>query len=156
MLRIRNVSEEGNELDLIRELFREYEKDLNENICFQSFEAELEAPLIKYGAPAGDLILAYWNNEPAGCIALTKMKEDGACEMKRLYVKPAFRKFGIGKILVERVLASAKAKGYSIMRLDTLSKLNPAIQLYKKFGFKQGPPYNNNPLQGVVYMEKDL
>ena len=72
MLRIQHVIQEGSELDRIRELFREYEKELNEDICFQSFEAELNDPLKKYGLPDGDLVLAYWNDEVAGCIALTK------------------------------------------------------------------------------------
>ncbi len=76
MLRIKHIAEEGRELDIIRDLFREYEKELNEDICFQSFEEELQAPLKKYGLPYGDLILAYWHDEPdryrvAGCIALT-------------------------------------------------------------------------------------
>ena len=92
MLRIKHIIEEGKELDVIRDLFREYEEELNEDICFQSFDEELKDPLKKYGLPDGDLMLAYWNDEVAGCIALTKMKDAGACEMKRLYVRPEFRK----------------------------------------------------------------
>lgn len=156
MLRIKHIVEEGGELDTIRELFREYEKELNEDICFQSFDEELKDPLKKYGPPSGDLILAYWEDEVAGCIALTKMKEDGACEMKRLFVRPGFRENKIGKILVEDLLVSAKEKNYRTMRLDTFEKLQPAIHLYKKYGFKNVSPYYNNPLAGVVYMEKEL
>ena len=92
MLRIKHIDKEGPELDAIRDLFREYEKELDENICFQSFEDELKDPLKKYGPPSGDLILAYWDDEVAGCIALTNMKDEEACEMKRLYVRPGFRK----------------------------------------------------------------
>ena len=156
MLVIKHINQEGEELDIIRTLFREYEKELDENICFQSFEEELKDPLIKYGSPYGDLILAYWNDEIAGCIALTKMKEDGICEMKRLYVRPAFRKNKIGKQLVEILLVSASEKQYGKMRLDTLEKLQPAIQLYRHYGFKNISPYYNNPLPGVVYMELKL
>ena len=156
MLRIQHIIHEGTELDAVRELFKEYEKELDENICFQSFDEELRDPLKKYGPPSGDLMLAYWEDEIAGCIALTKTKEHGACEMKRLYVKPNFRKNKIGKMLVEDLLVSARERNYKIMRLDTFLKLNAAVKLYEQFGFKNISPYYNNPLEGVVYMEKEL
>ena len=156
MLRIQHVIQEGSELDRIRELFREYEKELDEDICFQSFEAELNDPLKKYGLPDGDLVLAYWNDEVAGCIALTKMKDAGACEMKRLYVKPELRKNKIGRILIEELLNSAKERNYDRMRLDTFEKLEAAVHLYKQYGFKNISAYYNNPMEGVVYMEKEL
>ena len=156
MLRIKHIVQEGSDLDTIRELFREYEKELNEDICFQDFEQELKHPLKKYGPPSGDLILAYWEDEVAGCIALTKTKDHGACEMKRLYVRPNFRKNKIGKMLVEDLLTSARERDYKIMRLDTFIKLEAAIKLYQQFGFRNIEPYYNNPLQAVVYMEKEL
>jgi len=156
MLRIQHIIHEGTELDAVRELFKEYEKELDENICFQSFDEELRDPLKKYGPPSGDLMLAYWEDEIAGCIALTKTKEHGACEMKRLYVKPNFRKNKIGKMLVEDLLKSARERNYRIMRLDTFLKLQAAVKLYEQFGFKNISPYYNNPLEGVVYMEKEL
>src|SRR6185436_15134010 len=156
MLRIKHIIEEGEELNIIRDLFREYEKELDEDICFQSFEEELKDPLKKYGPPSGDLLLANWNNQAVGCIALTKLKDDGACEIKRLYVRPAFRKNKIGKILVEKLIASAKGKGYTKMRLDSLFKLGTAIRLYQGFGFMNTSAYYDNPLSGVVYMEKEL
>jgi ribosomal protein S18 acetylase RimI-like enzyme len=156
MLRIKHIIEEGKELNTIRDLFREYEKELDEDICFQSFEEELKDPLKKYGPPAGDLMLAYWDDEIAGCIALMKMKEPRACEMKRLYVKPSFRKNNIGRLLIEDLLTSAKERDYKIMRLDTFFKLQAAVHLYQQFGFKDISAYYNNPLTGVVYMEKML
>lgn len=156
MLLIKHIVEEGKELDVIRDLFREYEKELNEDICFQSFEEELNNPLKKYGPPSGDLVLAYWEDQIAGCIALTKMKEAGACEMKRLYVKPSFRKNKIGRLLVEELLNSAKERNYEKMRLDTFLKLQAAVHLYRQFGFANISAYYNNPLPGVVYMEKQL
>lgn len=156
MLRIKHIIEEGKELDIIRDLFREYEKELNEDICFQSFEEELSNPLKKYGLPNGDIMLAYWNDEVAGCIALAKMKEAGTCEMKRLYVKPGFRKNKIGRLLIEELLNSAKERNYEKMRLDTFLKLQAAVHLYEQFGFKNISAYYHNPLQGVVYMEKEL
>ena len=156
MLRIKHIIEEGKELDIIRDLFREYEKELNEDICFQSFEEELKTPLKIYGLPDGDLMLAYWNDDVAGCIALTKMKDAGVCEMKRLYVKPEFRKNRIGRILIEELLTSAKERNYEKMRLDTFLKLESAVHLYKKYGFENISAYYNNPLPNVVYMEKQL
>jgi putative acetyltransferase len=156
MLRIKHIIEEGKELDIIRDLFREYEKELNEDICFQSFEEELKAPLKKYGLPDGDLILAYWNDEVAGCIALTKMKETGACEMKRLYVRQEMRKNKIGRLLIEELISSAKERNYEKMRLDTFLKLESAVHLYKEYGFENISAYYNNPLPNVVYMEKQL
>ena len=161
MVRIKHIIEEGKELDIVRDLFREYEKELNEDICFQSFEEELQAPLKKYGLPHGDLMLAYWKDEPdsyrvAGCIALSKMKEAGTCEMKRLYVKPEFRQNKIGRLLIEELLNSARERNYLKMRLDTFLKLRPAVHLYEQYGFKNISAYYNNPLQGVVYMEKEL
>lgn len=156
MLRINHITEEGKELDIIRDLFREYEKELDENICFQSFDEELKDPLEKYGLPDGDLMLAYWNDEVAGCIALTKMKDGGSCEMKRLYVKPEFRKNKIGRVLIEESLNSAKERNYKRMRLDTFQKLQAAVHLYQQYGFENISAYYNNPLSGVVYMEKKL
>ena len=156
MLRIKHIIEEGKELDIIRDLFREYEKELDEDICFQSFEAELKDPLKKYGLPDGDLMLAYWDDEVAGCIALTKMKEAGACEMKRLYVKPQFRKNKIGRVLIEELFNAAKERNYQKMRLDTFLKLEAAVHLYKQYGFENISAYYDNPLPGVVYMEKEL
>ena len=156
MLRIKHIIEESKELDVIRDLFREYEKELNEDICFQSFDEELKDPLKKYGPPSGDLVLAYWEDEIAGCIALTSMKEPGACEMKRLYVKPSFRKNKIGRLLIEELLSSAKERNYKRMRLDTFLKLQAAIHLYQQYGFANISAYYDNPLSGVVYMEKTL
>ena len=155
MLRIEHITKEGAALDTVRDLFRAYEMELDENLCFQSFETELAKPLEKYGPPQGDIILAWWNNEVAGCIALMPL-EDKVCEMKRLYVKPPMRKNKIGEHLVNELISSARNKGYKFMRLDTLDKLQPAIRLYEKYGFKNISPYYENPLSGVVYMQKSL
>ena len=156
MLQIVLIGEESPELDNIRTLFREYEQELDENLCFQSFEAEVKDPLKKYGPPKGTLLLAYWEQEIAGCIALTAMPAPATCEMKRLYVKPAFRKYGIGRKLAEELLKVAVEKGYTTMKLDTLEKLQAAIRLYEQLGFEKTGAYYDNPLPGVVYMEKKL
>lgn len=150
------IQQEGWLLDEVRKLFREYEMELDENLCFQSFEDELKNPLKKYGPPRGLIYLAKWNSEVAGCVALHPLKERGACEMKRLYVKPFYRKHKIGKVLVEQLIKDAQTLGYTKMKLDTLEKLQPAIGLYKQYGFVETTSYYDNPLDGVVYMEKEL
>ena len=154
MLQIISITEEGLLMDEIRTLFRAYEQELDENLCFQSFEEELKNPLKKYGPPCGVLYIAAWNNEVAGCIALLPLQETATCEMKRLYVRPAFRKHKIGKALVEQLLKDAEQLGYEKMKLDTLQKLQPAIGLYKQYGFVETTAYYENPLQEVVYMER--
>lgn len=153
MVEIRPIIEEGEELDVIRELFADYQQELGEDLCFQSFEAELQDPLKKYNK--GAILIAYWNNEVAGCIALHELSP-GTCEMKRLYVKPTFRKHKIGEALSIRLIEIAKRSGYHIMKLDTLQKLKPAIALYKKLGFEETNAYYQNPIRGVVYMQKML
>lgn len=143
-------------MDEIRTLFREYEKELDENLCFQSFEAELKDPLKKYGSPKGVLYIAEWDAAVAGCIALMPLQEEGVCEMKRLYVRPQFRKHKFGKAMVEKLMKDAEQLGYTTMKLDTLQKLQPAITLYKQYGFTETTAYYENPLPGVVYMQKQL
>ena len=154
MIRLEHITEANAELETVRQLFLDYQQELNADLCFQSFEAELKDPLKKYGPPTGSLLLAYYQDQPAGCIALQPLPEAGVCEMKRLYVVPSFRKFGIGRKLVQAILDDAKALGYHTMKLDTLDRLQPAIQLYKDFGFTDASAYYANPLEGVVYMQR--
>ena len=156
MLRIQKIASDVAALETVRQLFLEYADELQENLCFQSFDAEVKDPLKKYGPPKGALFIAYWNEVPAGCIALQPLKEEGVCEMKRLYVKPAFRKYGIGRSLVEQLITESYEMGYTEMRLDTLERLKPAITLYTSLGFEDTQAYNENPLSGVVYMEKKI
>ena len=156
---IKQIENEGPELDIIRVLFREYAGELQEDLCFQSFEAEVQDPLKKYVHPGGCILLAYINEDPAGCIALMPLpSEEGlrTCEMKRLYVRAPHRKSGLGQELVERLLALAQEKSFKKMKLDTLQRLQPAIKLYERYGFTQTKPYNFNPISDVVYMEKAL
>ncbi len=156
MLRIQKILPDSAALETVRQLFLEYADELQENLCFQSFDAEVNDPMQKYGPPNGALFVAYWNEVAAGCIALQPLKEEGVCEMKRLFVKPSFRKYGIGKALVEQLLEASHQLGYTYMRLDTLERLQPAIKLYEQYGFKVINAYYENPLPGVVYMECSL
>ena len=149
------ITAEGPELDIVRTLFREYAAELNEDLCFQSFEAEVQDPLKKYVHPGGCIFLGYIDDEPAGCIALMPMLSQSS-EMKRLYVRPAFRKSGLGRELVEQLLVFAKQNGFNKMKLDTLKRLQPAINLYERYGFTYTSAYYHNPIGDVVYMEKEL
>ncbi len=139
----------------IRDLFREYEKFLDVDLCFQSFEQELAGLPGKYAPPEGALLLALDRQQAAGCVALRKI-QDGVCEMKRLYVRKPYRGRGLGRILAARIIAEASHLGYGLMRLDTLDSLVAAIGLYKSLGFQATAPYYDNPLEGVTYLELKL
>jgi ribosomal protein S18 acetylase RimI-like enzyme len=146
----------ANEIAAARELFREYELWLGLDLCFQGFEEELRGLPGKYAPPDGRLFLAYSDRELAGCIAMRKL-EDAICEMKRLFVRDEFRGASIGKTLVERVIADARAAGYKKMRLDTYpQKMAKAVRLYESHGFREIEPYYSNPYEGVLFMESDL
>ena len=140
---------------MAKDLFIAYQQYLNVDLCFQSFEAELNNLPAMYGPPSGALLLAFYKQDIAGCVALRK-KADGICEMKRLYVLPAFQGKGIGKQLATAIVAAGRQLGYTKMVLDTLDRLQPAIQLYEQLGFSRCSPYYHNPLEGVVFMEKAL
>jgi putative acetyltransferase len=155
MLEIKAITSAGEELDIIRQFFKDYQAELAVDLCFQRFDAELLNPLKKYAPPSGALFLASWNREVAGCIALQDLG-NRVCEMKRLYVRPPFRKHKIGEALVLQLLQTARELGYTTMKLDTLQKLQPAIMLYQKLGFHKTNAYYQNPNADVVYMEKML
>ena len=139
-----------------RTLFREYEAWLGLDLCFQGFEDELRNLPGKYAIPDGRLLLAYEDDQLAGCIALRKL-EDNVCEMKRLFVRDEFRGQQIGVHLIERLIADAREIGYHKMRLDTFPpKMGKAVQLYESHGFSPIPPYYDNPHDGVLFMELAL
>lgn len=156
MLDIQKVTTEGPALESIKLLFKAYLLELNEDLCFQSFDSEIDNPLYKYSAPTGALFIAYHNATPVGCIALQPLQEAQTCEMKRLYVVPEYRKLKIGEALVQALLLEAKTLGYLTMKLDTLDRLQAALKLYLKYGFETVTAYYDNPLPGVVYMQKEL
>ena len=139
-----------------RLLFREYEAWLGVDLCFQSFEKELKNLPGKYAKPSGRLFLASSNKKVAGCIALRKLG-DTTCEIKRLFVRPDFRGLRLGQMLIEKALAEAKAIGYLRVRLDTLpDKMPKAVELYQFYGFREIPPYYENPHKETLFMELDL
>ena len=137
-------------------LFREYESWLGMSLCFQDFETEVASLPGKYAMPNGRLLLAYSENELAGCIALRPIA-DNICEMKRLFVRNEFRGRQIGVALIERLIADAREIGYIAMRLDTFPpKMGKAVKLYESHGFRSIPPYYENPYHGVLFMELSL
>ena len=151
------VREAGGAEDLavVRTLFREYEQGLGVDLCFQGFEQELADLPGPYAPPRGALLVAYSGESPSGCVAL-KPLDERICEMKRLYVRPGDRGRGIGRELVVRIIELARLQGYAMMRLDTLDRLNEAVQLYRSTGFRPTSPYYHNPLPGVLYWELEL
>ncbi|MDQ2855736.1 MAG: GNAT family N-acetyltransferase [Acidobacteriota bacterium] len=144
------------EIALARQLFEEYASWLEISLCFQNFDRELEGLPGDYAAPHGRLLLAFADDQLAGCIAVRRLP-DQACEMKRLYVRPAFRGLGLGRTLVTAIIEGAKEIGYESMRLDTLpGKMDQALAMYRRFGFKEIPPYYENPVAGATFMELAL
>lgn len=136
-----------------RELFLEYAQSLGFSLCFQNFDKELADLPGEYAPPAGRLLLAEYDGEVAGCIALHKLEPD-ICEMKRLYLRRQFRGKGLGRALAERVIAEARQIGYKRMRLDTVEPvMKDAVGMYRKLGFKEIAPYRENPMAGTLYME---
>jgi len=139
-----------------RELFLEYAQSLGFSLCFQNFDKELAGLPGDYAPPQGRLLLAEHESQVAGCIALHPLGPD-ICEMKRLYLRPQFRGKGIGRILVDRIIADARSIGYRRMRLDTVEPvMKDAVAMYRRLGFKEIEPYCANPIAGALYMELEL
>jgi ribosomal protein S18 acetylase RimI-like enzyme len=144
------------ELDQARRLFRAYADWLEVDLCFQGFEQELASLPGRYAPPAGRLLLAKVGNEAIGCAGLRPL-EPGICEMKRLWVEPGFGGRGLGRALAEAIIEAARQIGYARMRLDTFpARMQAAQHLYQSLGFREIPPYYDNPFEGVVMLELEL
>ena len=149
-------AEERAQIDHVRTLFREYAFSLGFSLCFQSFDAELAGLPGEYSPPAGQLLLAFCDSTPAGCVALRKW-EDGICEMKRLYVRPEVRGQGLGRDLVLTLIEQARHLLYGRIRLDTIAaSMAEAVGLYRSLGFREIAPYCRNPIPGAIFLELDL
>lgn len=147
------------EIEAVRELFLEYQRSLGVDLGFQDFEQELATLPGEYQAPYGALLLALVDSRPAGCCALRPLLTSdypNACEMKRLYVRPALRGLRLGRQLVEQTLLLAQQAGFDRMLLDTLSDMEAARALYQDCGFVEIAPYYHNPLPGAHYLKVEL
>jgi putative acetyltransferase len=138
-----------------RGLFEEYAAELGHDLEFQHFSQELESLPGAYVPPRGRLLLATHDDAPAGCVALRE-QDATTCEMKRMYVRPDFRRQGIGRRLAVEIIAAARRIGYQRMRLDTLRPMSIPRALYRSLGFREVPAYYENPIPGAVFLELDL
>jgi putative acetyltransferase len=146
-------AESSEQIAHARELFLEYAQSLGFSLCFQSFDQELARLPGDYAPPDGRLLLAEYEGQLAGCVALHKL-EPGICEMKRLYLRPQFRGKGLGRALADAIIAEARSSGYQRMRLDTIEPImKDAVAMYRQFGFQEIAPYRPNPIAGAKYME---
>jgi ribosomal protein S18 acetylase RimI-like enzyme len=143
------------EVAIVRALLREYEAALGVDLCFQNFARELDELPGDYAPPRGALLLARDGDDVAGCIALRPVDE-ATCEMKRLYVRDAFRASGLGRRLVEQLIGVAHAIGYRRMVLDTLPTMIAAQRLYASFGFTDIASYRHNPIAGTRFLGLEL
>ena len=142
-----------------RQIFTDYATQLGIDLCFQNFDAELADLPGEYNEPRGALLLALVDGEIAGCCglrALDSVDYPNAAEMKRLYLRKAFRRFGLGRQLAETMLDKARMAGYQSVLLDTLDDMESARALYAELGFVDIPPYYHNPVAGAHYLKADL
>lgn len=144
-----------NDIAKVKELFSEYINMLGISLSFQNYDNEFNNLPGAYSFPKGRLYIAFVDQIPAGCVALRPYNEF-SCEMKRLFVRPEFRGYGIGHQLTEKIIEDSKEIGYKHILLDTLSSLKNSISIYKQLGFYEIEPYYHNPLENAVYMQLDL
>jgi putative acetyltransferase len=142
-----------------REIFREYAASLGIDLGFQGFEEELATLPGEYAGPDGALLLAFVDGALAGCGATRPLPDadhPNACEMKRMFVRPAFRRLGLGRRLARALLDRARGVGYAVMLLDTLDEMESARGLYAALGFVEVAPYYYNPIPGAHYLKAEL
>jgi ribosomal protein S18 acetylase RimI-like enzyme len=143
------------ELEQVRQLFREYQQSIGTDLCFQNFESELASLPGAYAPPRGRLYLGIDSGKAACCAGLRPC-DDVAAEMKRLYVRPGYRGLGYGHTLAKALIADAKSLGYRKLVLDTLPSMKAAQAMYEALGFRDVEPYTFNPIVGTRFMGLDL
>ena len=149
------IAETQEDYSEARVLLREYEAESEVDLCFQGFEEEVETLERAYGPPGGRFLILRSGEQTAGCVAL---EDSGGkiCEMKRLYVRPEFRGKGLGRKCAEEVVQIAREMGYAALRLHTLPAMRAAVALYRSMGFTEIAPYDETPVEGVLFMELGL
>ena len=150
---------ESGQMEAVRELFQEYARSLSVDLCFQNFEEELAQLPGEYASPRGALYTVCVDGELAGCCAMRPLDAvdyPNACEMKRLYVRPAYRRLRLGRMLAEAILDAARMAGYDCILLDTLDDMESARALYEELGFEEIPPYYYNPIAGAHSLKAQL
>lgn len=140
---------------IARALIREYAEGLDVDLAYQGIDEELGGLRERYAAPNGCLLLAEVDREPAGCVAVRRLGDD-LCELKRLFVRPAHRGFGLGRLLTLAAVEEARRLGYARMRLDSLPSMATAAELYRSLGFREIAPYYASPVEGTLFLELDL
>lgn len=153
------VAQDAADIETARTLMREYADSLGIDLGFQNFERELAALPGEYAAPHGVLLLALVDGAPAGCVAMRRLADadvPNACEMKRLFVRDAYRGLGLGRRLAQALMERATRAGYGAMLLDTLDDMEAARGLYASLGFVEIPPFYFNPIAGAHYLMVDL
>jgi len=145
----------SDDIETTRGLFKEYARSIGIDLCFQDFDRELNELPGEYSEPRGCILLAFYDSALAGCVALRPLSFD-ACEMKRMYVRPAFRGLGLGRILAQNTIVEARRRGYKKMKLDSLPTMKDAQSLYRSLGFREIGAYRLNPVPGAVFMELEL
>jgi ribosomal protein S18 acetylase RimI-like enzyme len=147
----------AHDLASIMALFKAYAAALRVDLAYQNFDAELAKLPGKYAPPRGEILLARKPDGTAlGCVALRPLEGVGICEMKRLYITPEARGTGLGRRLIEEIVAAARIMGYREMRLDTLPDMTAAIARYRSAGFVSMPPYYDSPVAGTLFMRLRL
>lgn len=138
----------------------EYRDSISTSLVSQNFDAEMAGLPGRYAAPGGCILLAVTPEDgPVGCIALREIAPGPlgrTCEMKRLYVKPSHRRFGVGRAMCRELISRARSLGYAAMRLDTDSAMTPAVTLYRSLGFRPISKYNDDPIPDTLFFELDL
>ena len=153
------IPSSAQEWQATHEILRDYQASLDVNLDFQHFEAELADLPGAYAPPAGVMLLALIDGAVAGCGGFRNLPDAddaNACEMKRLFVRPVFRRFGLGRMLALDLIDRALVAGYSAVLLDTLDEMEAARGLYASLGFEEVPPFYFNPLPGARYLRLDL
>jgi GNAT superfamily N-acetyltransferase len=148
-------TENAVQLAQVRSLFEEYWSSFGFTPCFQNFGDEVAGLPGPYVPPQGRLALAIERGEPAGCAALKRF-DDTRCEAKRLYVRPPFRGSGLGRALLDWIVAEARAAGYRELLGDTMPVMERALDMYRRLGFEITGPYAANPTPGAIFLRLKL